>query len=168
MPVAFAETDAEEIENILQTVCSNFPAQAVIDPSQNLLWTLHLARVILPTMIMRKPKSLILNIGSLNGRIPPPLTAAYGCTKGGLQIWSRALAEEVKQQGVLVYMVLPAFVVRSPIFTEGRRLMRCSCRSRTCPRSAEPPSSSPPPPRGSIPHSPPSVSREAHKVDRTR
>ena len=81
--------------------------------SQNLLWTLHFTRIVLPTLIARKPTSLVLNIGSLSGRIAPPLSATYGCTKAGLQIWSRALAEEVKNQGVVVQMVLPAFVVHA-------------------------------------------------------
>jgi 17beta-estradiol 17-dehydrogenase / very-long-chain 3-oxoacyl-CoA reductase len=62
-------------------------------------------------MINRKPPSLILNIGSLDGRIPAPLLAAYSCTKGGLQPWSIALAEEVKKDNIDVQMVLPAFVV---------------------------------------------------------
>lgn len=62
-------------------------------------------------MITRKPPSLVLNIGSLDGRIPAPLLAVYSCTKGGLQPWSIALAEEVKKDNIDVQMVLPAFVV---------------------------------------------------------
>ena len=114
MPVPFAESDPEEIDNILQTVISYTSFRETLrqaDIIQNFLWTIHLTRGLLPALIARKPKSLILTIGSLNGRIPPPLSAVYGGTKGGLQVWSRALAEEVQSQGVAVYMILAAFVV---------------------------------------------------------
>lgn len=57
------------------------------------------------------PKSLVLNIGSLSGRIPSPLLSAYSCTKGGLQTWNTALAAEVEPVGVVVRMIFPAFVV---------------------------------------------------------
>lgn len=60
------------------------------------------------------PRSLVLNIGSLSGRIPSPWLAAYSCTKGGLQTWTQALGEEVKEHGVDVSMVFPAFVVSGP------------------------------------------------------
>lgn len=86
---------------------------------KNILGTLQLTRIVLPRLIAhsnaskgsRKAKSLILNIGSLSGRIPSALLATYSCTKGGLQTWNRALAMEVKAKGVVVQMVLPAFVV---------------------------------------------------------
>ncbi|KAL1407346.1 hypothetical protein Q8F55_006768 [Vanrija albida] len=101
MPVAFAETDAAEIDAIIQT---------------NISWTLQLTRAILPQLVERSnkphaPKSLVLNIGSLSGRIPSALLAAYSCTKGGLQTWNTAVATEVEPQGVLFRMVFPAFVV---------------------------------------------------------
>jgi 17beta-estradiol 17-dehydrogenase / very-long-chain 3-oxoacyl-CoA reductase len=84
----------------------------------NTFGTLGLTRAILPSLIARsagrgKPKSLVLNVGSLSGRIPSSLLATYSCTKGGLQTWTKALAQEVKNQGVIVSMVQPAFVVRS-------------------------------------------------------
>jgi len=86
---------------------------------QNTLGTLQLTRAVLPGMIARsgrgKPKSLILNVGSLSGRIPSSLLATYSCTKGGLQTWTKALAEEVKHQGVVVTMVQPAFVVSTDL-----------------------------------------------------
>lgn len=53
----------------------------------------------------------MLNVGSLSGRIPSPLVSTYSFTKGGLQTWTKALAEEVKGQGVVVLMVQLAFVV---------------------------------------------------------
>jgi 17beta-estradiol 17-dehydrogenase / very-long-chain 3-oxoacyl-CoA reductase len=50
-------------------------------------------------------------MGSLSGRIPSALLAAYSCTKGGLQTWNTAVAAEVEPQGVMFRLVLPAFVV---------------------------------------------------------
>ena len=115
MPVAFAETTPEELESIVQVVRTSPAHNPAADP-QNTLGTLQITRAILPSFIARssgrgKPKSLILNVGSLSGRIPSSLLATYSCTKGGLQTWTKALAEEVKKQGVVVTMVQPAFVV---------------------------------------------------------
>lgn len=60
------------------------------------------------------PKSLVITIGSLSGRIPSPLLASYSGTKAALATWTKALAEEVKPQGVIVELVQAAFVV-SPL-----------------------------------------------------
>jgi 17beta-estradiol 17-dehydrogenase / very-long-chain 3-oxoacyl-CoA reductase len=83
---------------------------------QNLLATMHLTRLILPILIARSskrgaPKSLVLNIGSMSGRIPSAMLAVYSGTKAGLTTWSKAVAAEVKPKGVVVSMVIPAFVV---------------------------------------------------------
>ncbi|BEJ10980.1 hypothetical protein CspHIS471_0104020 [Cutaneotrichosporon sp. HIS471] len=101
MPVAFHETDPTEIDNIVQT---------------NISWTLQLTRAIMPLLVARStpgtaPKSLVMTIGSLSGRIPSPLLAAYSCTKGGLKTWNTAMAAEVQSKGVVCTMVFPAFVV---------------------------------------------------------
>jgi 17beta-estradiol 17-dehydrogenase / very-long-chain 3-oxoacyl-CoA reductase len=66
----------------------------------------------------RGPKSLVLNVGSMSGRIPSALLATYSGTKGGLQTWTKALAEEVKADDVTVLMVLPAFVVSDKCTSE--------------------------------------------------
>ena len=103
MPVPFADTPLSEIENIIQT---------------NIFGTLLLTRAILPSMIKRSagsgPQSLILNMGSLTGRIPSSLLATYSMSKGGLATWTKALAEEVRDSRVVVQMVQPAFVVCHP------------------------------------------------------
>lgn len=100
MPVAFAETSPSEIDQIIQT---------------NVSWTLQLTRALLPSLIQRSanggPKSLVLNLGSMSGRIPSSLLATYSGTKAGLQTWNTALATEVEPKGVIVRMILPAFVV---------------------------------------------------------
>ena len=117
MPVAFHETERSEMSRIIETVrppflhsLSRFPLRnAQLIPSspklpQNVSWTYLVTRSILPSMIARSkqrgaPKSLVITIGSLSGRIPSPLLASYSGTKAALATWTKALAEEVKPQG---------------------------------------------------------------------
>ncbi|RXK37719.1 hypothetical protein M231_04968 [Tremella mesenterica] len=100
MPEPFVETDPLVIDQIVQT---------------NVLGTLQLTRAVLPHMIARSKgkgsKSLVLNVGSLDGRLPAPLLAVYCYTKAGLEAWTKALAWEVRSKGVMVQVVLPAFVI---------------------------------------------------------
>ncbi|KAK8864710.1 long-chain 3-oxoacyl-CoA reductase [Kwoniella newhampshirensis] len=101
MPVAFAETERSEMNQIIET---------------NIAWTYLVTRAVLPSMIARSnkkgaPKSLVMTLGSLSGRIPSALLATYSGTKAALSTWTKALAEEVKSQGVVVEMVQAAFVV---------------------------------------------------------
>ncbi|WVR06752.1 long-chain 3-oxoacyl-CoA reductase [Kwoniella sp. DSM 27419] len=100
MPVAFAETERSEMNRIIET---------------NINWTLLLTRAVLPAMIARSakkgPKSLVMTIGSMSGRIPSPLLATYSGTKAALSTWTKALAQEVQSQGVVVELVQAAFVV---------------------------------------------------------
>ncbi|KAH8081421.1 putative 3-ketoacyl-CoA reductase [Filobasidium floriforme] len=102
MPVSFAETTLEEMDNILQV---------------NIHATLLLTRLTLPHLLTKKStpgpkvKSLILNIGSFGGTVPSPLLATYSASKAFLATWNKALGEEVKKDGVVVRLVLPGFVV---------------------------------------------------------
>ena len=49
----------------------------------------------------------IINISSVGGLIPLPYQATYSATKAGVEIFSRALANEVKQFGIKVCAILP-------------------------------------------------------------
>lgn len=136
MPVAFHETERSEMSRIIETVrppflhsLSRSPLKnAQLIPSspklpQNVSWTYLVTRSILPSMISRSkqrdaPKSLVITIGSLSGRIPSPLLASYSGTKAALATWTKALAEEVKPQGVIVELVQAAFVVSHSSQTE--------------------------------------------------
>ncbi|KAK4684000.1 hypothetical protein P7C73_g6207, partial [Tremellales sp. Uapishka_1] len=114
MPVAFAETDMVEMETIIQTVrISSFLSTSLLTllHDQNVTWTFSLTRLLLPSLIARSPKSLVLNIGSMSGRIPSAYLATYSGTKACVTTWSKALSAELKHQGVVVQLVLPAFVV---------------------------------------------------------
>jgi 17beta-estradiol 17-dehydrogenase / very-long-chain 3-oxoacyl-CoA reductase len=128
MPVSFAETSLEEMENILQVVSRLSAAEGgTLDLSiltlyirlydQNIHATLLLTRITLPHLIAKratpgpKVKSLILNIGSFGGTVPSPLLATYSASKAFLATWNKALGEEVKSNGVVVRLILPGFVV---------------------------------------------------------
>ncbi len=49
----------------------------------------------------------IINISSVGGIIPLPLQATYSATKAGVDIFSRALASEVKKDKIYVTAILP-------------------------------------------------------------
>lgn len=49
----------------------------------------------------------IINISSIGGVIPLPFQATYSATKAGVEIFSRALSNEVKPYGVKVTAILP-------------------------------------------------------------
>lgn len=74
-----------------------------------------MTRATLPHILAKnketKSKALVLNIGSFAATAPSPLLATYSGSKAFLATWTKALAEEVKAQGVVVRLVLPGFVV---------------------------------------------------------
>ena len=49
----------------------------------------------------------IINISSVGGVIPLPVQAAYSATKAGVEIFSRALANEVRPYKIKVTTILP-------------------------------------------------------------
>lgn len=95
MPVPFAESSPEEISSILQV---------------NIHAVLRLTRTVLPRMIVAHRPALILNVGSFGAVIPSPYLSVYSGSKAFLATWSRCLAEEVKDQNIVVRSVIPAFV----------------------------------------------------------
>ena len=56
---------------------------------------------------LKKSKGRIVNISSVGGVIPLPFQATYSATKAGVEIFSRALSNEVKPYGMKVTAVLP-------------------------------------------------------------
>jgi 17beta-estradiol 17-dehydrogenase / very-long-chain 3-oxoacyl-CoA reductase len=95
-PVPFAEDPEEEVNHIITTNC---------------IGTLKVTRIVLPGMSARR-RGLILTMGSFGGLLPTPLLATYSGSKGFLQNWSTALAAEVQELGITVYLV-QAYVVTS-------------------------------------------------------
>ncbi len=56
---------------------------------------------------LRHTKGRIINVSSMGGILPLPYQAVYSATKSGAEIFSRALANELKAYGVKVCAVLP-------------------------------------------------------------
>ena len=59
---------------------------------------------------LKKSKGRLINISSVGGIIPLPYQAVYSATKAGVEIFSKAIANEVKADGVQVMTVLPGDV----------------------------------------------------------
>ncbi len=56
---------------------------------------------------LKLSRGRLINISSVGGIIPLPYQATYSATKAGVEIFSRALANEVKEYGVKVTAILP-------------------------------------------------------------
>lgn len=71
----------------------------------NLSAVMTISSLFIPYLKMTKGK--IINISSVGGMIPLPYQAVYSATKAGVEIFSRALANEVRPYGIKVIAVLP-------------------------------------------------------------
>lgn len=90
--IAGAIEDAE-IVNMQNIVDTNFLSLTVC------------SKLIIP--YLKQSKGRLINIGSVGGVIPLPYQAMYSATKSAVEVFSRALATEVKQFGVRVTCVMP-------------------------------------------------------------
>lgn len=80
----------------------------------NVTALVELTRALLPPMIARRRGSII-NVSSTAGFQPMPYVAVYAATKAFVTSFSMALAEEVRQSGVIVVTLCPG-----PTLTESR------------------------------------------------
>lgn len=71
----------------------------------NLSAVINLSR--LAIKYLKETKGNLINICSVGGIIPLPYQATYSATKAGIDVFSRALANEVKNYGIKVSAVLP-------------------------------------------------------------
>ena len=71
----------------------------------NLLAVINLSKLAIHYLKLSKGK--LINISSVGGIIPLPYQATYSVTKAGVEVFSRALANEVKPYGVSVTAILP-------------------------------------------------------------
>lgn len=94
IPVPFLETPKNELQNIITVNC---------------LGTLKVTQIVAPILKQRK-SGLILTMGSFGGWTPTPLLATYSGSKAFLQHWSTALASELINDNVDVYLVLSHLV----------------------------------------------------------
>ncbi len=72
----------------------------------NLLSMVRASRAALPVMLDRGG-GVIVNISSLNARVPNPLVVAYGAAKAAMTNLSKALSEEFGPRGIRVATVSP-------------------------------------------------------------
>ncbi len=87
---AIEETKFENVDAIIKT---------------NLSAVIKICSLAIP--YLRQTKGRIVNISSIGGIIPLPYQACYSATKSGVEIFSRALATEVKPFGIKVIAILP-------------------------------------------------------------
>lgn len=104
IPVPFAETEEEELRNII-----------TINNTATLLTTQIVIPLIKNTVKAERgqqgaPRGLILTMGSFGGLLPTPLLATYSGSKAFLQSWSSALAGELKDEGIDVELVVSYLV----------------------------------------------------------
>lgn len=94
IPVPFLETPTEELESIVNINC---------------IGTLKVTQVVAPILKQRK-RGLILTMGSFAGWTPTAYLATYSGSKAFLQQWNNALAAELSDDNVDVYLVLSHLV----------------------------------------------------------
>lgn len=84
----------------------------------NLYAMFHLSKAAIPLM---KPGASIINTGSVNSVMPSEELLDYATTKGGILIFTKALAKQVAKQGIRVNMVAPG-PVWTPLQVAGGQL----------------------------------------------
>jgi 3-oxoacyl-[acyl-carrier protein] reductase len=75
----------------------------------NLTGTFHMTRAVLPHMLGRA-EGRIVNVASIVGKEGNPQLAAYSASKGGVIAFTKAVAKEVAESGVLVNALAPAAI----------------------------------------------------------
>ncbi|CAN9498655.1 unnamed protein product [Ophioblennius macclurei] len=65
--------------------------------------------------LLRRSRGRIVNVSSMAGNVPMPMFAAYGASKGALNIFSQVLRQEMSAWGVQVSVVQPS-AFRTGIF----------------------------------------------------
>lgn len=88
---AIADTKKENVERIVNT---------------NLVAVISLCTLIIPHL-KKSGGGNIINISSVGGIIPLPFQACYSATKSAVEVFSRALAGEVKEDNIKVTAILP-------------------------------------------------------------
>lgn len=71
----------------------------------NLAAVMNLCRIALP--YLKNSKGRLINVSSVGGIVPLPYQAAYSATKAAVEVFSRAIANEVRGDGVQVMCVMP-------------------------------------------------------------
>jgi NAD(P)-dependent dehydrogenase (short-subunit alcohol dehydrogenase family) len=85
-------------------------ARALFDT--NLFGSIRMTRAVLPHM-RAQGSGRIINVSSVLGLIPAPYMALYAATKHAIEGYSESLDHEVREQGVRVLLVEPAYTKTS-------------------------------------------------------
>lgn len=101
---AIENTKTESIYNLVDT---------------NLSAVINLSAKAIP-YLKKSQDGRIINISSIGGIVPLPYQAVYSATKAGVDIFSRALANEVKPFGIKVTVVMPGDIKTG--FTANRKI----------------------------------------------
>jgi short-subunit dehydrogenase len=80
--------------------------------SVNLIAPMELTRLLLPDMLERS-QGHIINVSSLSGKIGEVYNSLYSTSKGGMELWTDALRQELYETGVRVSAVAPGGVTDS-------------------------------------------------------
>jgi short-subunit dehydrogenase len=80
--------------------------------SVNLIAPMELTRLLLPDMLNRK-RGHIINISSLGGKVGEIYNSIYSASKGGMDLWSGALRQELYGTGVKISVISPGYVTDS-------------------------------------------------------
>ena len=130
-----AETGIADVEQVLRdehigilvnnagmgpfvTTADMSDADAAATLTLNVTALMRLTRAALPGMRARKAGTVV-NVGSVMAFFPSPMSALYSATKAFVLTFSRGVAEEAKQDGVMVQAVLPAATVTDFYETAG-------------------------------------------------
>lgn len=97
----------------------------------NIYGTLYFIHKLLPTMIKHR-YGHIVNIASVAGMYGKPTMADYSLTKGGIIAFTKALAREVAQYGVLVNAVSPGNINPNPDHAPSLSYLNRSGSPREC------------------------------------
>jgi NAD(P)-dependent dehydrogenase (short-subunit alcohol dehydrogenase family) len=68
-----------------------------------------MAKLVVPSMI-KKGYGRIVNVSSVQAIASDPTVAAYAASKGGINAWTRALAVDLAEYGILVNVVSPGCI----------------------------------------------------------
>lgn len=122
--VAGAVREHGGIDILVNNVGASEPSASIIDADDD-LWqrifditffsAVRATRAAIP-MLLERGGGSIVNVSSLNARLPSPMIAPYSAAKAALTNLSTALSEEFAPQGIRVNTVSPG-PVRTPMWT---------------------------------------------------
>jgi NAD(P)-dependent dehydrogenase (short-subunit alcohol dehydrogenase family) len=81
-------------------------ARALFDT--NLFGSIRMTRAVLPQM-RKQGGGRVINVSSVQGLVPAPFAALYAATKHAIEGYSESLDHEVREYGIRVLLVEPAY-----------------------------------------------------------